>query len=152
MHRICVGFPLIAIYLRNIKPTNNLMVAILAMGEGWHNYHHVFPWDYKTSEFSQYRTNFTTGFIDFFSKLGWAYDMKTVSEDVINKRIVRTGDVGERGITARDEAIRRLLVEGHDDPNNNNYKDSQMIWGWDDAELNEVDKSYVTILNKEKQK
>lgn len=130
-------------------------MAILALGEGWHNYHHVFPWDYRTSEFSTYRTNFTTGVIDFFSKIGWAYDMKTVSEDIINKRILRTGDVprNEKDLTDREQEIRRLLIEGHDaDPSNNNYKDKQMIWGWDDEELCEVDKSYVKILNKEKQK
>lgn len=126
------------------------MVAILAMGEGWHNYHHVFPWDYKTSEFATYGTNFTTGVIDFFSRIGWAYDMKTVSEDIIKKRVMRTGDPSK--LTKRDDTIRRLLIEGHDDHNNNNYKDNQMIWGWDDAELNEVDKSYVTILHKEKEK
>lgn len=132
------------------------MVAILAMGEGWHNYHHVFPWDYKTSEFSRYRTNFTTAFIDFFSKIGWAYDLKTVSQDVIGKRVLRTGDLSN----GREEQIRRLLLEGHDnqanDNNNsnghNNYKDSQMIWGWDDTDMSEVDKSFVEILNKQRQK
>lgn len=61
---------------RNIRSVENLSVAIAAMGEGWHNYHHVFPWDYKTSEFGDYTYNLTTGFIDIFAKLGWAYDRK----------------------------------------------------------------------------
>lgn len=54
----------------------NIAVAIAALGEGWHNYHHVFPWDYKTSELGSYSFNITTAFIDFFAKLGWAYDSK----------------------------------------------------------------------------
>lgn len=36
--------------------------------------------------------NLTTAFIDFFAKIGWAYDLKTVSRDIIEKRIIRTGD------------------------------------------------------------
>lgn len=55
----------------------NLSVAIAALGEGWHNYHHVFPWDYKTGELGDYTYNLTTAFIDTFAKLGWAYDRKT---------------------------------------------------------------------------
>lgn len=65
---------------------------MFALGEGWHNYHHVFPWDYKTSELGNYRFNFTTAFIEFFAKIGWAYDLKSVSENMIRKRVERTGD------------------------------------------------------------
>lgn len=61
-------------YDRFISPVESLPVALAAFGEGWHNFHHVFPWDYKTSEFGDYRFNISTGFIDFFAKLGWAYD------------------------------------------------------------------------------
>lgn len=45
-------------------------MGIACFGEGWHNYHHVFPWDYKTSELSKYGYNFTIGFIDLFAKIG----------------------------------------------------------------------------------
>lgn len=59
---------------RNISPVESLPVAIAAFGEGWHNFHHVFPWDYKTSEFGNYKFNISTAFIDFFAAFGWAYD------------------------------------------------------------------------------
>jgi len=36
--------------------------------------------------------NLTTAFIDFFAKIGSAYDLKTVSSDIIKKRVNRTGD------------------------------------------------------------
>lgn len=52
------------------------MVSIAALGEGWHNYHHVFPWDYKTGEFGEYYLNITTGFIDLMAKIGWASQCK----------------------------------------------------------------------------
>ena len=52
------------------------IVSFLALGEGWHNYHHVFPWDYKTGEFGSYKLNVTTGFIDFCAKIGLAKNSK----------------------------------------------------------------------------
>lgn len=58
------------IFYRTIAPTNNPFVSAAAFGEGWHNYHHVFPWDYKTSELGDYSLNMTTGFIDLFAKIG----------------------------------------------------------------------------------
>lgn len=53
-----------------IKSSNNIFVAVVAFGEGWHNYHHVFPWDYKTAELGNYELNITTAFIDFFCWIG----------------------------------------------------------------------------------
>ena len=67
-------------------------MALGALGEGFHNYHHTFPWDYKTSELGKYTTNWTTMFIDSMAKLGQAYDLKSVSEDLVKKRAERTGD------------------------------------------------------------
>ncbi|CAB3223431.1 unnamed protein product [Arctia plantaginis] len=79
-------------YDKNIKPSQNISVSVFALGEGFHNYHHTFPWDYKTAELGNNRLNFTTNFINFFAKLGWAYDMKTVSDEIVKNRVERTGD------------------------------------------------------------
>ncbi|XP_043273754.1 acyl-CoA Delta-9 desaturase-like [Venturia canescens] len=79
-------------YDKYISPAENVMVSVVAMGEGWHNYHHVFPWDYKTGELGDYSLNVTTGFIDAFAKIGWAYDRKHVSRDMIRRRANRSGD------------------------------------------------------------
>lgn len=105
-------------YDKEISPSQNPTVALLAFGEGWHNYHHVFPWDYKTAELGDYQLNPTTAFIDFFAKIGWAYDLKTVSHDVIAKRIERTGDGSH----------------------------PSHPWGWDDA--SNEDKNMAQIVNK----
>ena len=64
----------------------------MSMGEGWHNYHHVFPWDYKAAEFGNYGLNMTTMWIDLFAKLGWAYDLKCASDSLIKKVVDRKGD------------------------------------------------------------
>lgn len=90
----------------------------MALGEGWHNYHHVFPWDYKTAELGDYSANTTTAFIDFFSKLGWAYDLKTVSNDLIKRRAQRTGD------------------------------GSHPVWGWNDKDLPTEDMHEAIITNR----
>ncbi|GLG96654.1 Acyl-CoA Delta(11) desaturase [Gryllus bimaculatus] len=79
-------------YDKNISPTQNLGVAIVSLGEGWHNYHHVFPWDYKTAELGNYGTNMTAGFIDCCAKLGLAYNLKSVANEYIRRRAQRTGD------------------------------------------------------------
>lgn len=63
---------MIAFVSRFIKSVENKIVSLAALGEGWHNYHHVFPWDYRTSELGC--VNWSTAFIDAFAKIGWAYD------------------------------------------------------------------------------
>uniref|UniRef100_A0A1Y1MPN0 Fatty acid desaturase domain-containing protein n=1 Tax=Photinus pyralis TaxID=7054 RepID=A0A1Y1MPN0_PHOPY len=78
-------------YDKDINPVENMIVSIAALGEGWHNYHHVFPWDYKTGEFGS-RLNLSTQFIDFFAKLGWAYDLKYASPEMISRRARKSGD------------------------------------------------------------
>lgn len=79
-------------YDKTIMPAQNMFVSLLSLGEGFHNFHHVFPWDYQTAEFGNKSLNVTTWFIDFFAWIGWAYDLKKVPEDVVNRRGRRTGD------------------------------------------------------------
>jgi stearoyl-CoA desaturase (delta-9 desaturase) len=80
-------------YNYNIEPRENEGVIFASFGEGYHNYHHTFPWDYSTSEFGwKYNFNFTTLLIDFFAFIGLAYDRKTVSKDMIKNKMARTGD------------------------------------------------------------
>ncbi|XP_018579049.1 acyl-CoA Delta(11) desaturase-like [Anoplophora glabripennis] len=105
-------------YDRYINPSENLTVSLLALGEGWHNYHHTFPWDYKTSELGKYSVNLSAAFIDFFAKIGWAYDLKTVSQDMVKKRVLRTGD------------------------------GTHEIWGWDDKDQPKEDYKDALITHR----
>lgn len=79
-------------YDKNIRPVQNVPVSLVTFGEGFHNYHHVFPWDYRAAELGNNNLNLTTKFIDFFAWLGWAYDLKTVNKDMLETRVKRTGD------------------------------------------------------------
>lgn len=78
-------------YDERINAAENRGVALCAIGEGFHNYHHVFPHDYATSEFG-WHLNLTTLMIDTMYYLGQAYDLRKISADVIKKRSLRTGD------------------------------------------------------------
>ncbi|KAF2899080.1 hypothetical protein ILUMI_07091, partial [Ignelater luminosus] len=98
-------------YDRNISPVENFAVSLAALGEGWHNYHHVFPFDYKTGELGN-KINPSTQFIDLFQKLGWAYDLKSVSPRMIARRALKTGD--------------------------GSYESSH-IWGYGDADIEKED-------------
>lgn len=60
-------------------------MCIMAMGEGFHNYHHVFPWDYKCAELGSYSLNVTTFWLDLFAKINWAYDLRTPSKTLIKQ-------------------------------------------------------------------
>ncbi|MEQ2163880.1 hypothetical protein GOODEAATRI_000681 [Goodea atripinnis] len=82
-------------YDKNINPRENRFVTFSAIGEGFHNYHHTFPYDYATSEYGC-KLNLTTCFIDFMCFLGLAKDRKRVSREVVLSRLQRTGDGSHR--------------------------------------------------------
>jgi stearoyl-CoA desaturase (delta-9 desaturase) len=60
------------------RTTENGWVSLFAIGEGWHNWHHAFPYDYAAAELgalSQF--NPTKVFIDAMAWLGFAWDRKS---------------------------------------------------------------------------
>nr|ABX71628.1 acyl-CoA-delta9-desaturase [Lampronia capitella] len=107
-------------YDKNISPVETKPVSLVVLGEGFHNYHHTFPWDYKTAELGHYMFNFSKMFIDFNAMIGWAHDLKTVSRDIVEKRVKRTGD------------------------------GSHAVWGWDDNNVPIEERNGAIIINPEK--
>lgn len=89
-------------YDSSIGPVENMGVSVLALGEGFHNYHHTFPYDYGTSEWGL-RLNVTTRFINAMAKLGFAYDLRTASPSVVAARAARTGhpELTRQGMAAK---------------------------------------------------
>lgn len=69
--------------------------------------------------------NLTTAFIDFFAKIGWAYDLKTVSHEIIQKRVERTGD--------------------HSDAS------ERHTWGWGDQDQAQEERDLASIINKKEE-
>ncbi|SBT86652.1 stearoyl-CoA desaturase, putative [Plasmodium malariae] len=65
-------------YNSDIKASNNIFTSIVALGEGCHNYHHVFPYCYAMNEnFYILSINPTKYVIKFFYHLGLVWDLKT---------------------------------------------------------------------------
>ncbi len=87
----------------------------LVGGEGYHNYHHVFPWDYRAAEVGPYASNLAAVFIDLMAALGQATHLKTVDLQLVRARALRTGD------------------------------GSHPVWGWGDRDLGEEDRRVAVV-------
>ncbi|XP_073820407.1 acyl-CoA Delta-9 desaturase-like [Musca autumnalis] len=96
-------------YDKSFNPGENPILNGITIGESYHNYHHVFPWDYKTAELGGSSANVSALFIEIMAKIGWAYDLKTVPTEIIKRRVLRTGD------------------------------GSHPVWGWGDKDLTKDD-------------
>lgn len=57
---------------KDLFAANNKYISFLTFGEGWHNYHHSYPKDYRASK--KILFNFTTMFIDFTKRIGLSYN------------------------------------------------------------------------------
>ncbi|XP_057658392.1 acyl-CoA Delta-9 desaturase-like [Diorhabda carinulata] len=125
-------------YDKSINPTENKYVAILGFGEGWHNYHHTFPWDYKAAELGDYKMNYTTAVLDFMAYIGLVYDRKTASVEMVKKRVDRTGDGSWTNGKAEEES---RAEDGH----HHSYEDC--VWGWGDKDMKEEEIRDVIEFN-----
>ncbi|XP_063544308.1 acyl-CoA Delta(11) desaturase-like [Cydia strobilella] len=95
-------------YDKEIRATENMAVTLATLGEGFHNYHHVFPWDYRATELVS-KLNWTAAFIEFFARIGWAYDLKTVENGMVVKRAKRCGDGTYEKSELRRKAVFKLF-------------------------------------------
>ncbi|CAG2121379.1 unnamed protein product, partial [Medioppia subpectinata] len=99
------------IYDKQLRPTENKLVVYMSMGEGSHNYHHAFPWDYTTSYHKWYESyNLATLFILISSLVGLAYDMKRPKKDTILQYVEKKGDILEVNLIHKRHIIIRLII------------------------------------------
>jgi stearoyl-CoA desaturase (delta-9 desaturase) len=64
-------------YNKDIKPTDNWWLSVLTIGEGWHNYHHTYPYDYTSAEkHALIQYNPSAMLIDTLALSGMVYDRK----------------------------------------------------------------------------
>jgi stearoyl-CoA desaturase (Delta-9 desaturase) len=71
----------------DITANDNWILAVLAFGEGWHNYHHAFPNDYRNGV-RAFDWDPSKWMIWTLSKLGVAYDLKRANPETVWKRRV----------------------------------------------------------------
>jgi stearoyl-CoA desaturase (delta-9 desaturase) len=62
---------------KDIPPAESSVTSFLAVGEGWHNFHHAYPYDYRASELGLW--NPTTVWIDMLAALGHVWDRKVAT-------------------------------------------------------------------------
>jgi len=64
-------------YEANMYPTESWFTTLVAVGEGWHNWHHTYPYDYSASELGFLSCfNPTTAWIDGLALVGQVYGRK----------------------------------------------------------------------------
>ncbi|CAK1579264.1 unnamed protein product [Parnassius mnemosyne] len=106
-------------YDKNFQPVESWFVSLLCFGEGWHNYHHAFPWDYKTAELPTH-INISAVVIRMLEKIRLAYDLKTAPPEMVAERIMRTGD-GTHHVFGNEEAKAAVTAIGPLHPLNPSY-------------------------------
>ncbi|XP_075972001.1 acyl-CoA Delta-9 desaturase-like [Anticarsia gemmatalis] len=77
-------------YDKSMRPAENVIIAALTGGEGWHNFHHSFPFDYRAAEFYHF-LDFTTNLIHLAEKFGWVTEKREVSKEMIQKYTAQHG-------------------------------------------------------------
>jgi stearoyl-CoA desaturase (delta-9 desaturase) len=72
--------------------------------------------------------------------------MKTVSEEMIRKRVERTGDGSHKWSKLKSD--KEKMKAFMDDINNNaDGDDESLVWGWDDVDMDTDKKAFVKILH-----
>jgi len=74
-------------YAWNITAAGNLFASFITNGEGYHNFHHAFPVDYRNG-IRWYDYDPTKWFIAACSLLGFATDLKKSDDEEIEKALI----------------------------------------------------------------
>lgn len=118
-------------YNIDIKPTNNIFTSLVALGEGSHNYHHVFPSCYAMNEnFYIININPTKYIIDVLYHLGLVWNLKSAQNICKEVRIREEKKLEERT---------RLLTK--------NVKDQVMKKEEDTNYINDLINYFQTFCN-----
>jgi stearoyl-CoA desaturase (delta-9 desaturase) len=86
-------------------PAENPLVSLAAIGEGWHNWHHKYPYDYAASEYGIMKQfNPTKLVIDVLCALGLAWEPKRATGAWHKLRMKREEEIyGEGAIDTKKE-------------------------------------------------
>lgn len=74
-------------YARELSAVDNFIMAFLTFGEGYHNYHHAFPSDYRNG-IRWYHFDPTKWLISILNKLGMAYELRKMDQSAIHRKII----------------------------------------------------------------
>ncbi len=74
-------------YLTKDNSRNNWLLALLTLGEGWHNNHHHYPATAKQG-FMWWEIDITYYILKFMQKLGIIWNLKVVPKSVLNRNLI----------------------------------------------------------------
>lgn len=101
-------------YNFNMKPTDNIFTSLVALGEGSHNYHHVFPSCYAMNEdYYLISINPTRYFIEFCHKIGLAWNLKS-AQNICKEVRMREAKKLEEKAKLLAENIKGQIMEKED--------------------------------------
>lgn len=69
-------------------PRDHWLTAVISNGEGYHNFHHEFPQDYRNAVL-HYQYDPTKWLIKALSLLNLTYDLKTFPSNEVNKGVIQ---------------------------------------------------------------
>jgi stearoyl-CoA desaturase (delta-9 desaturase) len=107
------------------SPRESWFTSIVAVGEGWHSYHHKYPWDYATSEFGiSKQWNPSKAFIDLMVVLGQASNLKRAINVLERTRQSQNAQKAQDSADTSGENTKKLeSVEGP----------GKIVWDKDEA-------------------
>jgi stearoyl-CoA desaturase (delta-9 desaturase) len=100
-------------YARELSAVDNFIMAFLTFGEGYHNYHHAFPSDYRNG-IRWYHFDPTKWLISILQRLGMAYELRKMDPSAIHRKIIMEdkkmflGILRERVIEKKEELEARV--------------------------------------------
>ena len=74
-------------YARELSAVDNFVMAFLTFGEGYHNYHHAFPSDYRNG-IRWYHFDPTKWLISTLHMLGLTYELRKMDPSAIHRKII----------------------------------------------------------------
>lgn len=91
-------------YNGKIQPRENPFVNWITLGEGFHNFHHTFPWDYGIAELGWEFYDPAKNFIELMAFLGLATNLKKASPELVRRTRERMGT--SQGMSNNNDALK----------------------------------------------
>jgi stearoyl-CoA desaturase (delta-9 desaturase) len=90
-------------YNTNISARDNGIVALITLGEGYHNFHHQFPGDYRNGV-RAWHFDPTKWIVKTFSWVGITRDLRKVSQQTIDRAKLQAATAMDKANAAMDKA------------------------------------------------
>ncbi|XP_078037401.1 delta(9)-fatty-acid desaturase fat-7-like [Augochlora pura] len=88
-------------YDTRVRAGESLVANLVTLGDGFHNYHHAFPWDYRMTD-TPY--SFSAKMLELFAYMGLVYDLKIATPRIVHGHRKRHGDEGNEKVTSEYNA------------------------------------------------